>query len=281
MARDIYAEVTDALVAAIEADPGKWKMPWNKAGSNEIPNNIVTQEEYHGVNILNLWLVAGILGFSSNTWGTFRQWKERGCSVRKGEKASPVIFYKQYVKEEGGEEQTIRVLRYFNVFNADQVDGYESPSLKGLAKVDRIKAADKLIARSNAKIRIHGTQAYYTPATDEITMPDDRRFFDTETSSRTENYYSTLFHELTHWTGEPSRCDRDLSGRFGDNSYAMEELVAEIGAAFFCAHVGISAEPREDHAEYLAHWLSVLKADKKAIFAAAARAQEAVDYVVQ
>ena len=281
MARDIYAEVTNALVASIEADPGKPIMPWDRAGTNEMPSNIASGDEYNGVNIINLWVTSQVLGFANGTWGTFRQWREKGASVQKGQKSTPVIFYKQITKERAnGEDESYRVLKYFNVFNEDQVDGYEPPASSDSAEsVERIAAIDAVITKTGADIWEVGAQAYYNPSVDRITMPDSKRFFETTSGTRSDNYYAVLLHELTHWTGHPSRCDRDLRNRFGDAAYAMEELVAEIGSAFFCARLGISSTPREDHAQYLANWLSVLKGDKKAIFTAAAKAQAAIDFV--
>jgi antirestriction protein ArdC len=281
MARDIYAEVTNALVASIEADPGKPILPWNRTGSIEIPSNIASGYDYSGVNIINLWVISQVFGFTSSIWGTFRQWREKGASVMKGQKSTPVVFYKQVTKENtDGEGESYRMLKYFNVFNADQVDGYDTPALPDSGKpVERDAAIDAVITKTGADIREVGAQAYYNPSEDRITMPDSKRFFETASGTRSDNYYAVLLHELTHWTGHPSRCDRDLRNRFGDAAYAMEELVAEIGSAFFCARLGISSTPREDHAQYLAIWLSVLKGDKKAIFTAAAKAQAAIDFV--
>lgn len=282
MARDIYAEVTNALVASIEADPGTPIMPWNRTDTNEVPSNIASGSDYSGVNIISLWVTAQVLGFTTGTWGTYRQWREKGASVQKGQKSTPVVFYKQVTKERAnGEDETYRVLKYFNVFNADQVDGHDPPALVvSTEPVERIAVVDAVIATTGVDIREAGAQAYYSPTDDRITMPDSSRFFDTSSGTRSENYYAVLLHELTHWTGHPSRCDRDLRNRFGDAAYAMEELVAEIGSAFFCARLGISSSPREDHAQYLGNWVSVLKDDKKAIFTAAAKAQAAIDFVL-
>ncbi|AXI40712.1 peptidase [Sulfitobacter sp. SK011] len=282
MARDIYAEVTNTLVSSIEADPGKPIMPWNRTGTNTVPSNIASGSEYGGVNIINLWVTAQVQGFATGIWGTYRQWREKGASVQKGQKSTPVIFYKQVTRERAdGEDESYRVLKYFNVFNADQVDGYDLPALTGSAEpVERIAVIDAMIAKTGVDIREAGAQAYYSPTDDRITMPESRRFFDTVSGTRSENYFAVLLHELTHWTGHPSRCDRDLRNRFGNAAYAMEELVAEIGSAFFCARLGISSSPREDHAQYLGNWLSVLKNDKKAIFTAAAKAQAAIDFVL-
>ncbi|MCC5986026.1 MAG: DUF1738 domain-containing protein [Rhodobacteraceae bacterium] len=285
MSRDIYAEVTGKLVAAIEADPGDPVMPWHRGGANAIPRNALTAQEYQGVNILNLWVVGQLSGFTSNVWGTYKQWKAIGAQVRKGEKSTPVVFYKQVVKraesDEDEDAETIRILKYSTAFNADQVDGWQPPdAAASTPPLERLEAVDTIIAGTGARIIECGASAYYRPASDTIHMPDPNRFFDTESGTRTENFYAVLLHELTHWTGHPTRCDRDLRNRFGSEAYAMEELIAELGAAFCCARLGLSPSPREDHARYLANWLKVLKADNKAVFTAAAKAQAAVDYIL-
>ena len=285
MSRDVYAEVTDKLVAAIEANPGDPTMPWHRGGANAVPRNALTEQEYQGVNILNLWVVGQVAGFTSNFWGTYKQWQALGAQVRKGEKSTPVVFYKQVVKRsEGGEDEdseTIRILKYSTTFNADQVDGWQPPTAVAVAPpLERLEVVDAIIAGTGARIIERGASAYYHTGTDTVHMPDPERFFDTRSGSRTENFYAVLLHELTHWTGHPSRCARDMRNRFGSEAYAMEELVAELGAAFLCARLGISPTPREDHAQYLANWLKVLKSDKKAVFTAAAKAQAAVDYIL-
>ncbi len=279
MKRDLYAEVTDTIVSAIENNPGELVMPWNRAGACELPVNIQSGNYYQGINILNLWVTAQIKCFSSAEWGTYKQWQEKGCQVRKGEKSSLIIFYKQLeFEDENGDEQRRPMIRASFGFNADQVDGLERPELEG-DPINRIQAADAFVSSTGTPIIHGGATACYRPSTDTVHMPDEQRFFDTETSSRTEAYYSTLFHEMTHYTGIKTRCDRDMGKRFGDDAYAMEELVAELGAAFQCAWLGIEPEPRLDHAQYLVNWLQVLKDDKKAIFTAAAKAQEAVNFL--
>ena len=281
MSRDIYAEVTNALVATIEANPGDPMMPWHRGGASEVPRNIASEQEYQGVNILNLWVRGQIAGYSSNIWGTFNQWRKLGAQVRKGEKSTPVIFYKQ-VRKEGadGEEETYRVLKSFPAFNADQVDGWDAPQPRQADVFERLEDVEHAVSATGAIIREGGDRAFYSPATDIVHMPNRSLFFGTSSGTREENFYAVLWHELAHWTGHPSRCDRDLRNRFGSEAYAMEELVAELGAAFCCARLGISPAPREDHAQYLANWLKVLKSDKKAIFTAAAKAQAAVDYLL-
>lgn len=278
---DIYQEVTDAIVSAIEKGVADFKMPWHRGGG-EMPVNIISGNDYRGINIVNLWTIGTERGFSSSTWGTYRQWQEAGCQVRKGEKASSIIFYKQFTeedKEAEGEEKTRRIMRSYAVFNGDQVDGFVNPEVADVPELERLEHVDLAVKKTGANIKAGGTKACYIPSTDTILMPDERKFFG-ENNQRTEAYYSTLWHELGHWSGNKSRLNRDLTGKYGDESYAMEELIAELTSAYCCAQLSISPTPREDHAQYIANWLQVLKKDKKAIFYASARAQEAVNYLL-
>jgi antirestriction protein ArdC len=164
--------------------------------------------------------------------------------------------------------------RGYSVFNAAQVDGYTPKVDADMPMLDRIAHAEAFFTAINATLRHGGNQAFYAPATDQIQMPPFAAF------RENVSYYSTLAHEHTHWTAPASRCDRQLGKRFGDNAYAAEELIAELGAAFTCAHLGLSTEPREDHAEYIQSWLKVLKADSRAIFTAASKAQHATDWLI-
>lgn len=164
--------------------------------------------------------------------------------------------------------------RGYSVFNAAQVDGYNPPTVTDAPMLERIEQADAFFKNVGAVVRHGGNQAFYAPVSDHIQMPPFQAFV--------ENipYYSTLAHEHTHWTAHTGRCDRQLGKRFGDNAYAAEELIAELGAAFACAHLGLSTEPRADHAQYIQSWLRVLKADKRAIFTAASKAQQATDWLI-
>ncbi len=278
---DIHQHITDRIVAAIEAGVGEWRMPWHRGSGGRHPVNIASGKAYRGVNVLALWVEAQTNGFSSHLWGTYRQWAEKQCQVRKGCKASYVIFCKEIeVASDEGEEtapETRLLARATPVFNADQVEGWHPEPLADA--VSPVESAERFVAQTGAKVLSGGSRACYVPSLDEIHMPGRQAFVGSATSSAGEAYYSTLFHELTHWTGPKHRCDRDLSGRFGSDAYAMEELIAELGAAFLCGELGIAVEPRPDHAQYLAHWLAVLKADKRAIFAAASKAGQAVEFL--
>lgn len=181
--------------------------------------------------------------------------------------------------DENEKDSTYRFLRSSFVFSAEQVEGYEIPIVATLSPVERNESAERFISATGARIRHGKGGAYYAPELDYIGMPAREAFTATATSTREEAYYSTLLHELAHWSGHKSRLARDLNNRFGSQAYAAEELIAEMGAAFMCAELGISPTPRGDHAQYLNHWLSVLRADKRAIFTAASAATKAAEFL--
>lgn len=283
--RDLHAEITQRLITAIEADPGEPQMPWRRSGRPLwMPENALTKAAYNGINVLNLWVAAEMRGFSSPIFATYRQWQELGAQVRKGAKSELVIFYKEYETDPNPEDESDdgkrRVARASCVFNADDVDDYTAPDQpEPLGPIARIEAADRFIAHTGIPIVHKGDRAFYRPSTDEITMPEEGLFTGTQTMNRDEAYYAVLLHEATHATGHKSRCDRDFSARFKKDTYAAEELVAEIGSAFLCAELGITQDTRADHAQYIAHWLQLLKNDPKAIFTTAAKASEAVAWL--
>ncbi len=283
--RDLHAEITNQLIAAIEANPGQPCLPWRRSsGPLHMPINTLTGNAYHGINILNLWVTAELRGYASPIWGTYKQWTERGAHVRKGERSALVIFYKEFDAtpdpDDEGDTGKRRMARASYVFNAAQVDGFTLPqAAEMLGPVQRIASADQYVKATGAVVRHGGERAYYAPALDVIQMPDEGLFTGTASMTRDEGYYATLAHELVHWTGNQSRLARDMGKRFGDRAYAAEELVAEIGAAFLCAELGITQTTRPDHAQYLANWLQLLKSDDHAIFTAAARASEAATFL--
>jgi antirestriction protein ArdC len=283
--RNVYDEITGQLVAAIEADPGSPSLPWRKSsGALFMPVNALTKNAYNGINVVSLWVSAEVRAYATPVWATYRQWQELGAQVRKDERSSLVIFYKEFEARADPQDESDdgkrRVARASSVFNAAQVDGYAGdPPPEPLGPIERIEAADRFVSASGARIEHGGDRAYYVPSTDHIQMPDEGLFCGSSTMSRGEGYYATLLHELTHWSGDAARLDRTMGKRFGDQAYAAEELVAEIGAAFLCAELGITQEIRPDHAQYLAHWLKLLKDDNRAIFAAAAKASEATAYL--
>jgi antirestriction protein ArdC len=284
--RDVYQSITDQIIEELERGVRPWLKPWNAghmAGRVLLPlrHNGVG---YRGVNILSLWMAALAKGYRSPIWMTFKQALDLGGAVRKGEKGSLTVFANKLnrteIDSDTGEEidAAFHYLKGYTVFNTDQIDGlpaqyYPAPA-PVLETMPRIAQAEAFFAALNADIRHGGPRAYYATRSDHVQMPPFESFRDPD------SYYATLAHECAHWTGHPSRLARDLGGkRFGDNGYAMEELVAELGAAFTCATLDLTPELRGDHASYLAHWLTVLKTDKRAIFTAAAHAQAAADFL--
>lgn len=278
---DIYQEITNQIIAALEAGNIKGTGPlWNKQGATGMPYNYATKRPYSGVNVLVLWLMAEMRGYTSPAWLTFKQATELGGTVRKGEKSSHIVYYKSLSREETdgdtGEVTTkeIPMLRGYAVFNANQCEGLPAEVVTPSLPFVGIEAADVLLKNSGAIIIEGGSKAYYSPSMDTIRMPERSCF------KKAASFYAVATHELTHWTGHSSRLARDFKGRFGDESYAFEELIAELGAAFIGADIGISPETLPDHTSYVASWLKVLKNDKKAIFTAASQASKAHAFIM-
>jgi len=281
--KDIFQRVTDQIVEAIEAGTESYRLPWKTSGGFPCsPINAISKRPYRGINIVILWAIAQKKGYTSGTWATFKQWQEMGAQVRKGEKSAHVVFWKFFDREqptdsEGETSKTGRIpmAKDYWIFNADQVDGYKDSEKQPVSRAERIERAEGFFQTVGVSPRPGGNRACYCPDTDLVHMPAFEAF------NEPLFYYSVLSHETTHWTGAAHRLNRDLSGRFHTDSYAMEELVAELGAAFLCSELGLPTDPRHDHAPYIASWLKVLKNDKRAIFTAAAKAQEAVDWMTK
>jgi antirestriction protein ArdC len=282
--RDVYATVTAQIINSIEQGVGTWRMPWNTSGRYAFsPINVTSKKPYRGINTVCLWAAAEAKGYEAGEWGTYKQWQDRGGQVRKGEKSTLIVFWKfandSAESQDDGEHSAsgsrLLFTRGYSVFNSAQVDGYSPTVEPDMPMPDRIERAEAFFQGIGATVRHGGNRAYYAPDSDHIQMPPFQAFRENVA------YYSTLAHESTHWTANPHRCDRQLGKRFGDNAYAAEELIAELGAAFTCAHLGLSTEPRADHAQYINSWLKVLKADKRAIFTAASKAQQACDWLVK
>ena len=287
--KDVAAIITAKIIAMLEdADENKWERPWDFSGLG-MPHNAVTGKPYRGTNWF--WLMVAGGNFASNAWAGFNQWKTVGATVRGGEKATSILVPIVYNRKDGngdeitdanGDTVTGMTYKSYAVFNAEQVDGYEAPEIPTVPLAERLDKAEKWIANANADIREgNDGRAYYNYVGDFISMPPRASFKDTTASTATENFYSTILHELTHWTGHEDRCDRNLKGnRDADRAdYAFEELVADIGSAMQCAMLGISNEPRPDHAHYIKGWLKALKNDNKAIIKAAGLAQKAIDHL--
>ncbi|WP_311276772.1 zincin-like metallopeptidase domain-containing protein [Methylobacterium sp. WCS2018Hpa-22] len=275
MAFDVHQAVTDRIIAALENDASEtWTCPWHRTGG-ALPRNAVTGKAYRGINVLSLWVGAQAAGYTDDRWATYKQWAEMGAQVRKGERSTLVVFFKDLSPGEADADERPRfVARGSYAFNAAQVDG--APGLDGSEPASAWhlpESFDRFVADTGAEVLHGGDAAFYQPTADRIVMPPRERFH------TAHGYASTMCHELTHWTGAPTRLARDLSGRFRSQSYAAEELVAELGAAFLMAEMGLAPEPHPTHASYIASWLKLLRDDSRAIFTAAGAASKAAQYL--
>ncbi len=281
---NLYQEVTDRIITELEAGRVPWVQPWDSTQTAlGLPANAATGRHYSGVNILILW--AAVIGkaYPSRRWLTFRQALDLGGAVRKGERGTTVVYADRFIPEaererarkDGGDLEAIPFLKRFTVFNVAQCDGLPERAVPSTAPVrerEIVPRAEALMQATGAHILVRGGAAFYSPALDAIQVPPQSAFF------QQIDYYRTCFHELGHWTGHPARLNRDMSGRFGSDPYAREELVAEIASAFVCASLNIV--PIVRHADYLANWLAVLRADNRAIFRAASQASKASDFIL-
>ncbi|TIS34102.1 zincin-like metallopeptidase domain-containing protein [Mesorhizobium sp.] len=280
--KDTYQRITDTIVEQLEAGTKPWIRPWRgSVRHSRIPRR-ATGEAYRGINVLMLWVSGQMFGYEENTWMTYRQAQDLGGQVRKGEKGTLVVKYGTFTpkEREDDEDRSIPYLKGYTVFNVEQIeklpDRFASPAEEPPSvPVPHIETVQAFVKNTGAKISYGGTKACYRPSIDDILMPDRNRF-DSEV-----HLYSTLLHEVAHFSGAKHRLDRDLTGRFGNEAYAMEELVAELAASFLCADLGVAHDPRDNTAAYLASWLAVLKNEKRAIITAAAKAQAAADYLHQ
>lgn len=266
---DIYQTVTDRIITALEQGTAPWLKPWAEGKCGTMgPFNAATGRPYNGIN----WLVLG-----SGGWLTFKQAKELGGSVRKGEKGTQIVFWSfPKIKDtETGEEKVVPFAKGYTVFAVEQCEGLNEAKLKAPAPITAGQTSINVIAaQAGAQVRHGGSKAFYSPSTDHVQMPSIDAF------ESADAYAGTLAHELVHWTGHQSRCDRQFGKRFGDDAYAFEELVAEIGSAFVCAQTGIPLEGLQ-HTSYVASWLKVLKNDKRAIFTASSQAKKAAEFLLE
>ncbi len=276
----VYQVITDRIVAQLEAGAIPWRKPWS--GERFHPCNAVSKRPYRGINT---FLLGCCNDHASPFWLTFKQAKELGGTVKKGEKSMPVVFWKWQEREDKdtGKKKDVPIVRYYNVFNVSQCDLPQDklPELPAEKTYDftPIEACDRVV-HEMAKcptLRNDSHSAYYRPSEDTVFMPPAVRF------EKPEEYYSTLFHELTHATGHASRLDRasitELAA-FGTPTYSKEELIAEMGAAFLCGHCGIEQATLENSTAYIKGWLTKLKGDSRLVIHAAAAAQNAADFVL-
>ncbi|MAU22277.1 MAG: antirestriction protein ArdC [Martelella sp.] len=283
---NLYSEITDKIIAELEAGRVPWVQPWGTAAAKAplgLPKNASTDRQYSGINILLLWGAVIERGFSGQSWLTFRQALSMGGNVRKGERGTTVVYADRFVPEDekrcaretGEDAQAIPFLKRFTLFNTDQCENLPEdvataapPVPTGLIE-PRVEA---LIAATGIDFRIGGNRAFYVPAHDYVQVPPPQAYFEPI------NWHRTALHELGHATGHPSRLGRDFSGSFGTKKYAFEELIAEINAAFCCASLGIA--PTVRHADYIGSWLEVLREDNRAIVRAASQAGKAADWLL-
>jgi len=274
MQTTLYQDITNSIIQQLEAGAIPWVKPWKADSSAD--KNVISQKPYQGINRLILGMTNMLCGYDVPAWASYKQWESIGGQVRKGEKGTRIVFYSPVSKEnkQTGETENYSVLKAYTVFNVAQVDGIEIVKTEAEEKeFTANQLAEQRIVKTGALISHGSDAAFYMPSQDRIQLPN-KAAFDNEGS-----YYATAFHELTHWSGHESRCDRNLKGKFGNPAYAFEELVAEMGAAFLCADYGIQGELR--HAGYIQSWLKALRDDSKAVFKAAALAQKAADYINQ
>lgn len=276
-------QVTARIVEQIETGTAStWRAPWHHNGTGDLftPTNATTGRPYAGTNTLILALEALDAGYSDSRWATYRQWQTAGSQVRRGEHGTRCIRWitktHGHDHAEDTETSTSRALttRVFTVFNGDQVDHSTEPATATREAPDRIETVEAFIAATGAQIDYGFNTAKYRPLVDRIQVPAISQY------TQVEDHYATVLHELVHWTGHPSRLNRTFGERFGDDAYAVEELVAELGAAFATARLEIVNSPRPDHAAYIQHWLRILDQNPKALFKTAARAQAAVDHLI-
>lgn len=277
---DIYSNVTNSIIAALEKGVPPWICPWRDSSSR--PANLATGKPYRGINVLMLNVWAMTQNYADNRWLTFRQAIELGTHIRKGEHGTQIVFYRlrevgdDTVDATGSDVDAKRVmpmLKSYTVFNVSQLACVpERFKLRPAQAWQPHDVAEQVLRQSGAAICHGGNRAFYRPGDDIIQLPPAASF------GTPADYYATALHELCHWTGHPGRLNRVLGRLHGKEAYAYEELVAEIGAAFLCAHCGLPA--RLEHASYIDIWLDALRRDKRLIFVAAGAAQKAADYVV-
>ena len=278
---DLHVHLAATILAQLEtANPASWTPPWH--GADPMPRNARTGRRYRGINVLALWCTAQAQGYADARWATYRQWAALGAQVRKAERGTLVVFYKELPRgadtgDAEASESAPFVARAAYVFNAAQIDAAKPPPSavppSDATRPEPLTAFDAFVTGTGATIRYGGTRACYVPASDKIHLPL-RTTFHTSTG-----YMGTLAHELVHWTGAPHRLARDLTGLFGAWAYAAEELVAELGAAFVLADLDIARTPHPDHAAYCASWAPLLRADPRALSHAATQASRAADYL--
>ncbi len=275
---DVKQQITDRIISLL--DGGKIKIRELWASAEGMPHNANTREPYRGVNVLMLLLTVLENNYKSNAWLTYKQAKQLGGQVRKGEQGTMCVFFDMIEKKNKcteTEAEYFPMCKPFWLFNIEQIDDLPDEIMNAgeiNSRFEACEAGELIAATCGANIEHGHGSAFYVPFNDIVCMPNKERFY--ESSS----YYAVLLHELVHWTGHSSRLDRGFASRFGENAKAMEELVAELGASFLCGHIGLMDKTESDHACYIQSWLQVFKNDKNAIFTAAKQAGLAYEYLI-
>jgi len=276
---DIRQTITDKIIALLERGTASTGPRWTGGRATSLPTNARTGEAYHGINVLLLWAEMAEKTYSSSQWLTYKQAADMGGKVRKGEKSVMCVYYQTVQKRDdqpNEESESYFLAKAFWLFNLAQIDGLPADLVAPAAvkDFDASQEAEQVLINTHAQIDYGFDSAYYATLQDKICMPPRERF------TTQENFYATALHELTHWTGHESRLNRQFGKRFGDDAYAFEELVAELGAAFTVGQLGMVDATIEAHADYVQSWVKVLKNDKGAIFTAASQAAKAADYIL-
>jgi antirestriction protein ArdC len=280
---DINQIITDKIINLLERGTVKTGARWTGSKATGLPVNAKSGEQYHGINVLVLWAEIADRSYASSQWLTFKQAADMGANVRKGEKSVMCVYYKTVDKRDEAkaedEQESYFLAKPFWLFNVAQIDGLLADMTDAANSVTEKcfnphQEAEQLLLNSQASINYGFDSAYYSPSTDKICLPARERF------TSQSNFYATALHELTHWTGSETRLNRSFGKKFGDDAYAFEELVAELGAAFTVARLGMIDATIEAHADYVQSWIKVLKSDKRAIFSAASQAAKASDFIL-
>ena len=268
--QSIAQTITDNVIKALEAGTPPWVKPWHNRGV-DAPYNPVAKRYYNGINFVQLSMMPA----STDYWVTYKQAQSVGAQVRKGSVGVPVVYFSplEITDKVTDEVKKIPMLKHYTVFNADQVDGLELPAPAERNMNEVIQSCEEFITAQRARIQFGGNRAFYVPSQDYIQLPALDQF------KSSTDYYATMLHELSHWTGHESRLNRKINNKFGNEAYAFEELVAELGSAMLCAHNKIDGQLQ--HASYIADWLKVLNDDPKNILKAGALAQKILDYTTK
>ena len=273
LSNDIAQNITNKILNELENGVAPWVKPWN--ASEGLPYNPVTKNIYNGVNFFYLGLLQSTGEFgSSNEWVTYKQAQNLGAQVRKGSKGVNVIFYKPLeIKDKATDKnKVIPMLKSYTVFNRDMVDGLPEKVIVEKPEFETMASCEAFIKNTRAMIKHGGGRACYIPSLDQINLPEKESF------NSSADYYATAYHELIHYTGSEKRLARLKNDSFGSEGYAFEELIAELGASMLCAYNGINAQLQ--HASYIDSWIKALRGDKKFIISASAKAQKAVNYLL-